>query len=166
MISYCINNLHSIVTFDKSFWKHFLIIFTAPIRRMTGGYIFTLCVSPDLDWGGGYPIRLMEGYPLPRSRWGVPPSQVWMWGGIPSQGARWQIPPARSPNLPCSCQLHLYSWEPHRDPTLGVANSCGRQSEPISVKYARYLSLCTAVKQCARAETCDSSIVLPSSNQA
>ena len=58
----------SCLTFDI-----FLIII-ARIRRMTGGYIFTLCVSPHL--GGGIPtIRVGGGYLL---------SQVWMEGGVPT----------------------------------------------------------------------------------
>ena len=42
-------------------------VFTARIRRMTGGYIFTLCVSPHLDGGGvpgpggGVPNPAMDG---------------------------------------------------------------------------------------------------------
>ena len=44
-------------------------LFTARIRRMTGGYIFSLST---LAGGGGYPISgLGRGVPYPRSR-GVP----------------------------------------------------------------------------------------------
>ena len=49
-----------------------LNIFTARIRRMTGGYIFTLCVSPHL--GGGY---------LPSGWWGGVSTQVWV-GRVPT----------------------------------------------------------------------------------
>ena len=71
-------------------------IVTARIRRMTGGYIFSLCVSPhggvphpadggvppsQVQAGGTHPAD--GGYPLPRSRWGVPhPAD---WGGTSSQ---------------------------------------------------------------------------------
>ena len=60
------------------------LIFTAHIRRMTGGYIFTLCVCPHLEGGGD-----TGGTYLPRSGWGgtyLPgrggylPSQVWTGG--------------------------------------------------------------------------------------
>ena len=52
-------------------------IITARIRRMTGGYIFTLCVSSHL--GGGYlPSGQVGGG-------GYLPSQVWMGGYPPSQ---------------------------------------------------------------------------------
>ena len=43
---------------------------------MREGNIFILCVSPHLD----------TGYPLPRSRLGVPPSQVQV-GGTPFPGS-------------------------------------------------------------------------------
>ena len=35
------------------------VVITTRIRRMTGGYIFSLCVCSHL--GGGYPIQLMVG---------------------------------------------------------------------------------------------------------
>ena len=85
------------------------IIVTARIRRMGEGTIFTLCVSPHLDWGGvPQPRSGLGKVPHPRSGWGVPipgldrgsmssqvcmgdtsisgldPSQVWT-GGAPSQ---------------------------------------------------------------------------------
>ena len=65
---------------------------TARIRRMAEGNIFTLCVSPHLDWGG-YPIPGLdgEGVPHPRSSpsrpgMGYPPSiQDWMRSPPPIQ---------------------------------------------------------------------------------
>ena len=46
-------------------------VITARIRRMTGGYIFTLCVSPQ---GGGRGTYLPGG--------GGVPTQVWVGGGV------------------------------------------------------------------------------------
>ena len=70
-------------------------IITARIRRMGEGNIFTLCVSPHLDQGGGalrHPRSGWVGYPIPGLGGGTPsqvwmegtPSQVWV-GGTPSQ---------------------------------------------------------------------------------
>ena len=97
-------------------------LFTARIRRMTGGYIFSLSTLlgggyPISGLGGGYPIpglgrgvphlRSGWGVPHPRSGWwgvpGVPPDQVWMVGGTwgtPSNQV-WMmgvpgVPPTRS----------------------------------------------------------------------
>ena len=70
---------------------------TARIRRMTGGYIFTLCQS--IPGGGGCTYSgLGGGTYLPRSGWGggggwVPTFwvvggtyfQVWIGGGVPTQ---------------------------------------------------------------------------------
>ena len=86
------------------------IIITARIRRMTGGYIFTLstlaCVWGGVPhsrsrWGvphlrsgwGGYPVPgLGGGYPISGfdGGWypGYPPDQVWM-GGVPHPRSGW-----------------------------------------------------------------------------
>ena len=61
-----------------------MVFFTARIRRMTGGYIFSLCVSPHPGGGEGTPSS-WGGYPLPRSRGGTPSS----WWDVPQQG----VPP-------------------------------------------------------------------------
>ena len=47
---------------------------TARIRRMGEGNIFTLCVSPHLDGGGGvpHPRSAWGGVSHPRSGWGYP----------------------------------------------------------------------------------------------
>ena len=79
-----------------------LTIFTTRIRRLTGGYIFTLST---LAGGGGYPVSglgrgwgtpsqvWVKGYPIPGLGGGYPisglggtPSQVWMVGGVPHPG--------------------------------------------------------------------------------
>ena len=84
-------------------------IITARMQRMGEGNIFTLCVSPHLDWGGGTPSQVWTGggYLIPgldrevphhRSGLGFPipglgkrgtPCQVWT-GSTPG------YPPARS----------------------------------------------------------------------
>ena len=54
------------ITADKPvFWLHYQHFITARIRRMTGGYIFTLCVNPHL---GGVPDPALDG----GGRGGVP----------------------------------------------------------------------------------------------
>ena len=62
-------------------------IFTARIRRIGKGNIFTLCVSPHLDWKGGGALSFQPGGILhPRSgQWGTP-SQAWMGGGYVIRG--------------------------------------------------------------------------------
>ena len=72
------------------------LFFTAHIRRMREGNSFTLCVSPHLDRGGYY-LQAGGGYPLPRSRWGVLPCQVWgyylaRWGVLPCQAGGYYLP--------------------------------------------------------------------------
>ena len=80
-----------------------VIFITARIRRMTGGYIFTLSTlagggkgTPSQVWvGGGYPISgLGRGYPIsglggiPSQIRGVPHQRSGWWGvpGVPQQG--------------------------------------------------------------------------------
>ena len=65
--------------------------FTARIRRMGEGNIFTLCVSPHLDVGGGTPARSgwWGGGTLVRSGWWGYPSQVWMMGGTLARSGWW-----------------------------------------------------------------------------
>ena len=69
-----------------------LLIFTARIRRMTGGYIFTLCVNQHLGGGprsqifrGGVPGLRFSGRGGPRSQifwgWGEGPRSQTFWGG-------------------------------------------------------------------------------------
>ena len=67
-------------------------IFTASIRRMREGNIFTLCVSPCLD-RRRYPSQvLMVGGRVPQpgldvsGTLGYPPGQVWMVGVPPPPG--------------------------------------------------------------------------------
>ena len=64
-------------------------VITARIRRMGEGNIFTLCVSPHLDWGGEgvpYPRSGQVRYPIPGlDKWGTT-SQVWT-GGVPHPGS-------------------------------------------------------------------------------
>ena len=87
---------------------HFCILITARIRRMTGGYIFTLCVSPHLGgvptfrmvgggyllsgpgWGGGYLLSGPGGeYLLSGPGWGGTYSQVQVGGGVPTLRSGW-----------------------------------------------------------------------------
>ena len=77
--NYSIPNDHCYATLMTQF-------ITARIRRMTGGYIFTLCVSSHLggvptfrEWGGGT-------YLLSSGRGGWVPI-FWTWGGgyLPSE---------------------------------------------------------------------------------
>ena len=67
------------IRYCKETSKYSLVI-TARIRRMGEGNIFTLCVSPHLNWrfGGG---RLLH----PANEGGGTPCQVWTGGGIPFQ---------------------------------------------------------------------------------
>ena len=67
-------------------------VITARIRRMGEGNIFTLCVSPRLDFGGGEPRSGLDGWgegvvPQPGldsgGGGGTPPGQVWMVGAYP-----------------------------------------------------------------------------------
>ena len=130
-----------------------------PVRPECGTLLLGLDGGTPIKTGWGTPPSGLDGLTPPntiRTGWHTrPPLKEWMTLGQVMPRAvclMWLsagLSCARSPNLPCSCRLHLYSWESHRDPTLGVANSCGCQSEPISVKYARYLSWCTTVQQCA-----------------
>ena len=63
-------------------------LFTAHIRRMGEGTVFSLFVSPHLG-GGGTPVRSRE-VPHPRSGWGE---------GVPHPRSGWgvpQVPPTRS----------------------------------------------------------------------
>ena len=68
-------------------------IITARIRRMTGGYIFTLCVSPHLGGvptfrmvgGGTYSqVRVGGGYLLSGPGGGGVPTLRSGWGGVPT----------------------------------------------------------------------------------
>ena len=59
-----------------------MYILTARIRRMEEGNIFTLCVSPHLDGGGGVPQPGLDGGRVP----GPPPGQVLLVGGVPWPG--------------------------------------------------------------------------------
>ena len=65
------------VKVGKYLAQDLLGLITARIRRMGEGNIFTLCVSPHLDWGRG------GGLPHTRSGWGGggTPSQVCTGGG-------------------------------------------------------------------------------------
>ena len=88
------------MTWSKTYWRsatgilNVLLIITARIRRMGEGNVFTLCVSPHLDWGGGVPIRILKGV-------GGSPSQVWR-GGTLSQV--WLV------GVPCGTPLPRTGW--------------------------------------------------------
>ena len=89
-------------------------VFTARIRRMVEGNIFSLSTlagrgvsRPRSRWGGGVctPSQVwVGGYPVPclggggvhhlRSRWGVPHSRSW-WG-VPHLRSGWGVPHLRS----------------------------------------------------------------------
>ena len=98
---------------------YYVNIFTARIRRMTGGYVFTgVCPStlvggtpfPGLD-GGRYPIlRYGWRYPLPRSGWApiLVRSEVRTGGcpGVPPPAQDWM---GYSPTIP---------WEQHSEHLL------------------------------------------------
>ena len=75
--------LIKLIEFMLSYYNDFKEVFTARIRRMREGNIFSLFVSSHLDrGGGGYPIQLR----------GVPPSQVWTRGGLPHPADRGGTP--------------------------------------------------------------------------
>ena len=66
---------------------------------MREGNIFTLCVSPHLDGGGG-------GHSLPRSRWGGIPLPRSRQGGIPSQvQVGVPLPRSRQGGIPSQVQV-------------------------------------------------------------
>ena len=60
-------------------------IFTDRVRSTREGNIFSLCVSPH---GGGYPIQLTGGYPIPGPGRGGTPSRSRQ-GGVPHPRSRW-----------------------------------------------------------------------------
>ena len=80
---------------------HINQIFTARIRRMGEGNIFTLCVNPhfDLEGGGGVPhprSGLGGWYQIPGLDRGGTPSQVWP-GGVPHpRSGLWGVPLSRT----------------------------------------------------------------------
>ena len=109
-----------------------MILITARIRRMTGGYVFTGV------WMGGYPIPGLDGgYPIQGLDWGGgTPSQVWM-GGYPITGLDRGYPPTQVwTGVPSSQGTH----HPGLDavPPLGldgVPPSVRRQSSLASTCY-------------------------------
>ena len=69
-------------------------VITARIRRMGEGNIFTLCVNPHLDGGGGgVPHPANRGVPHPADGGGILSWQGGMtsqvWRGYPIQGLDW-----------------------------------------------------------------------------
>ena len=73
---------------------YYLSIFTARIRRMREGTVFSLFISSHLA-GGGDPIPGLGGYLMPGLDGGGTPSQVWM-GGYPIPGLDGRVPHPRS----------------------------------------------------------------------
>ena len=69
-------------SYNMTLIRWFLLSFiTARIRRMTGGYIFTLCVSPHLDGGGRSQVQVGGWYPIKPWMGGVPGLRFS--GGVP-----------------------------------------------------------------------------------
>ena len=100
---------------------------------MGEGNIFTLCVSPHLDWGEG-------GLPNPMSGQGRTPSQVWTGGGgplHPRSGWGYPIPGLDREGTPSSSGWGVYpiqSWPggvPHPRSEQGVLHPVLARGAPV-----------------------------------
>ena len=119
-----------------------IIFITARIRRMTGGYIFSLSTLwggyPIQPWMGGYPIQpWMGGYPIQPWTGGTPtldrggtPSHVWggtptLDGGVPHPMSG-GVPHLRGGRYPIPCPRGVPWVPPHRN-SKHLLRLCGGQ---------------------------------------